>query len=93
MTSSTLIPSHLVPGPNLSMEEFCATYEIDEDIFQRLKEQKFKYTNAFKFVELADLQQMGFMLGEIAELRAAIAAWAQMPVKIQLPHVRVHAGL
>lgn len=78
--SRMLIPPPLVPGPTLSMDTFCTTYELDEDICNRFKEHKFRRTHAFKYTEVAELKEMGFMAGEIAELRAAIGAWAQVSV-------------
>ncbi|KAJ7500247.1 hypothetical protein B0H11DRAFT_803324 [Mycena galericulata] len=75
-----LIPPPLVPGPNLTIEEFCTKFNLDEDVCNRFKSQKFKRTDALQYVELAGLKEMGFMPGEIAELRVAIAVWAQRPV-------------
>ncbi|KAJ7690877.1 hypothetical protein B0H17DRAFT_1201448 [Mycena rosella] len=77
--STMLVPPPRVPGPELSIEDFCAFYSLDTDICDRFKQIKFKRTNAFKFVEVIELKEMGFMKGEIAELKVAIEEWAQIP--------------
>ncbi|KAJ7440538.1 hypothetical protein FB451DRAFT_1191569 [Mycena latifolia] len=81
IASTMLIPPPLLPGPNLTIDQFCADYNLDDDIRTRFKDQKFKHTDAFKYVELAELKAMEFKVGEIAELKVAIAAWAQRPVE------------
>ncbi|KAJ7862492.1 hypothetical protein B0H14DRAFT_3444675 [Mycena olivaceomarginata] len=51
-TSNMLIPPPRVPGPELSIEAFCLNYSLDPDICDKFKNQKFKHTTAFKFVEV-----------------------------------------
>ncbi|KAJ7131306.1 hypothetical protein C8R44DRAFT_871813 [Mycena epipterygia] len=36
-----LIPAPFVPGPNLSIEDFCAKHDLDDDICARFKSNKF----------------------------------------------------
>jgi hypothetical protein len=74
-----LIPAHLVPGPNLGIDDFHRTYDLDDDIRDRFKRQKFRFTDTFRYVELSDLNKMEFFPGEIAELKVTIAAWARQP--------------
>jgi hypothetical protein len=79
-------PPH-IPGPDLSIEDFCSLYDLDTDISEHFKQQKFKFTNTFKFkctktfkfIELSDLKEMGFFKGGIAELKVAIKVWSQVP--------------
>ncbi|KAF7342308.1 hypothetical protein MVEN_01819200 [Mycena venus] len=78
-SANMLIPHPRVAGPDLSLEDFCSIYHVDMDICNRFKEQRFKRTTAFKFVELGDLKDMGFLKGEIAELKVAIEEWSRMP--------------
>jgi hypothetical protein len=79
-TADMLIPHPRIPGPDLSIEDFCSLYDLDTDICDRFKEHKFKRSNAFKFVEVNELKEMGFLRGEIAELKVAIGVWSQLPV-------------
>ncbi|KAJ7763179.1 hypothetical protein DFH07DRAFT_956554 [Mycena maculata] len=78
-TTTMLIPHPFVPGPHLTIMEFCNKYQLDNDICVRFTDEKFKNTSAFKYVELAELKEMGFRKGEIAELKVAVEMWAQMP--------------
>ncbi|KAJ7883598.1 hypothetical protein B0H13DRAFT_2667118 [Mycena leptocephala] len=79
-TANMLIPHPRIPGPDLLIEDFCSLYDLDTDICDRFKEHKFKRSNAFKFVEVNELKEMGFLRGEIAELKVAIGVWSQLPV-------------
>jgi hypothetical protein len=74
-----LIPFPRLPGPDLSIGDFCALYKLDADICDRFKQQNFKRTTAFKFVEIPELKEMGFMMGEVAELKVAIEEWWCVP--------------
>lgn len=72
-----LIPFPRLPGPDLSIEDFCALHNLDADICDRFKQQRYKCTTSFKFVEIPELKEMGFMPGEVAELKVAIEEWSR----------------
>ncbi|KAJ7284778.1 hypothetical protein C8J57DRAFT_1497665 [Mycena rebaudengoi] len=76
-TVPMLIPHPLILGPNLSIAQFCEQYNLDDDIKERFLQNKFCFTDSFKYVELSELKTMEFMGGEIVELKAAIEKWAQ----------------
>ncbi|KAJ7877283.1 hypothetical protein B0H13DRAFT_1631817 [Mycena leptocephala] len=78
-SSNMLIPFPRLPGADLSIEDFCTFYNLDADICERFKQQRFKRTTAFKFVEVPELKEMGFMKGEVAELKVAIEEWSHAP--------------
>ncbi|KAJ7742536.1 hypothetical protein B0H16DRAFT_1890211 [Mycena metata] len=73
-----LIPAHLVPDKKLTIEEFCKTYELDDEIAARFRENKYKTTDAFVYVEVQELREVGFVAGEIAQLKAGIAEWCKV---------------
>jgi hypothetical protein len=73
------LPFPRLPGADLSIEEFCTTYNFDGNISERFKQHRFKRTTAFKFVEVPELKEMGFMKGEVAELKVAIEEWSCAP--------------
>ncbi|KAJ7769664.1 hypothetical protein DFH07DRAFT_938223 [Mycena maculata] len=77
--TAMLIPHPLVPGPKMSIEEFCKEYELDDDIRDHFRQHKFKSTSSFQYIELAELKGMDFLAGEVAELKVAIAGWAWQP--------------
>ncbi|KAF8210056.1 hypothetical protein K438DRAFT_1810766 [Mycena galopus ATCC 62051] len=78
-TSNMLIPPPRLPGLDVSIEDFCSLYDLDDDICRRFKEHKFKHTDSFQFVEVSELTEMGFLRGEIAELKVAIKRWSRLP--------------
>ncbi|KAJ7170629.1 hypothetical protein C8R43DRAFT_875556 [Mycena crocata] len=73
------IPPSLVPGLDLSIDDFCTTYNLGPDILNRFKEHKIERTDAFEYIELAELKIIKFAIGEIARLKVAIAAWGKAP--------------
>jgi hypothetical protein len=63
-----LIPYPRIPGEDLSIQDFCSLYDLDNDIWQRFNSHKYKRTISFKFIEVDELKEMGSLRGEIAEL-------------------------
>ncbi|KAJ7236981.1 hypothetical protein C8J57DRAFT_1087900, partial [Mycena rebaudengoi] len=76
-TVPMLTPHPLILGPNLSIAQFCEQYNLDDDIKERFLQNKFRFTDSFKYIELSELKTLEFMGGEITELKAAIEKWAQ----------------
>ncbi|KAJ7694972.1 hypothetical protein B0H14DRAFT_3530365 [Mycena olivaceomarginata] len=74
-TANMLIPYPHIPGADLSIQDFCSLYDLDNDICAKFQIHKYKRTNAFKFVEVDELKEMGFMKGEIAELKVAVGGY------------------
>ncbi|KAJ7724778.1 hypothetical protein B0H16DRAFT_1736524 [Mycena metata] len=71
-----LIPINFVTDPSLTIDNFCKDYNLDEEICARFKQNRFKTTDAFAFIGMAQLTTMEFMVGEIAELQVAIGKWS-----------------
>ncbi|KAF8153727.1 hypothetical protein K438DRAFT_2026635 [Mycena galopus ATCC 62051] len=77
-TEQMLIPSSRVPGDDLAISAFCEMYDLDTDIADRFTQNRYKRTMAFKFIEVSELKEMGFMNGEIAELKVAVDKWSHV---------------
>ncbi|KAF8179367.1 hypothetical protein K438DRAFT_2021682 [Mycena galopus ATCC 62051] len=77
-TEQMLIPSSRVPGDDLAISAFCEMYNLDTDIADRFTQNRYKRTMAFKFIEVSELKEMGFMNGEIAELKVAVDKWSHV---------------
>ena len=60
----------------MSISEFCDLYALGPDILERFASHMYKDARVLRFVSLADLKEMGFRLGEIAELRDAVELWS-----------------
>ncbi|KAJ7934466.1 hypothetical protein B0H13DRAFT_2305561 [Mycena leptocephala] len=72
------ITNMLIPYPeDLSIQDFCSLYSLDDDICDRFQTHKYKRTKSFKFIEVDELKEIGFLQGEIAELKVAVAQWSQ----------------
>ncbi|KAJ7704015.1 hypothetical protein B0H17DRAFT_1193940 [Mycena rosella] len=81
-TTPSLIPPQLAPGAKLSIEDFCRVYELDDEIKDLFKAQRFKSTDSFQYIVLDDLKVMGFSMGDVAELKVAVSKWASaLPVQ------------
>lgn len=74
--SSMLLPPPLEPGAKLTIVEFCTKYGLQDTISTKLTENGYVATHTFKFIEVEELKEMGFLRGEIAELKAAVETWA-----------------
>ncbi|KAJ7360773.1 hypothetical protein DFH08DRAFT_800216 [Mycena albidolilacea] len=71
-----LLPPTMNVGIAMSIDVFCATYDLDPSITDKLATNGYKKASAFRFIELKDLVSIQFLPGEIAELRQAVREWA-----------------
>jgi hypothetical protein len=74
---SLLLRSDLKPGERLTIVDFCSHYSLDSSICNRLVENGFSTSSALRRVAVSDLKDMGFKMGEVAELQEAVEMWAQ----------------
>ncbi|KAJ7041125.1 hypothetical protein C8F04DRAFT_1080295 [Mycena alexandri] len=57
---------------NMPLKEFCTTYKVNKDLFNRLVEAGFSTVAGLLKVTTADLRDEGFSIGHIAELQRAL---------------------
>ncbi|KZT24284.1 hypothetical protein NEOLEDRAFT_1179527 [Neolentinus lepideus HHB14362 ss-1] len=72
---SMLIPSGNTCGFQMTIKDFCTSYELGPAIQQKLLDNGFLKMHSFQYIALSDLKEMSFHHGEIAELHDAIAHW------------------
>jgi hypothetical protein len=72
----TLLQTNRKPGPDMTLEVFCATYELDDAIRDRFKENRYKHARMLRYLTTKDMEGMKFWAGEIAEVRDAIDRWS-----------------
>jgi hypothetical protein len=77
---SALLPSTRVPGQDIPIEDFCQQHQLDNNVLQKLKDNRYKNARTLRFVTIADLKEMGFLPGEIGELRDAVEKWSEKVV-------------
>jgi hypothetical protein len=75
--STNLIPENYTEGSKIDLTTFCEIYALADSIKQRLQENAITGSHAFAHLSSADLQAMGFKLGEVIDLKEAIKEWAQ----------------
>ena len=75
--SLKLLPSTRSLGQDIPIEEFCQQHQLDNEVLQKLQANRFKNARILHFVTIADLKEMGFLPGEIGELRDAVEKWSE----------------
>jgi hypothetical protein len=60
----------------MSIEEFCTTYEVPNGALDKLTSNGYSRAHMLRFVTIAELGQMAFLLGETVALRDAVDSWA-----------------
>ena len=68
--SHMLLPHDCIPGTRLSLTEFCALYDLTENVRTRLDENGYNGSHTSRFAELQDLKDAGLKAGEIAQMKA-----------------------
>jgi hypothetical protein len=76
-TSTGLLPPNYSEGSKMDLTTFCMIYTLADSIKQRLQNNAITGTHAFPHMSSTDLQDMGFKLGEVIDLKEAIKEWAQ----------------
>ena len=77
IASDMLIPADCLPGPELSLENFCKIYCLTDGVQNKLDENGYSGSHTFQYVEWKDLKSnAGLKAGEIAQLKHAISMWS-----------------
>jgi hypothetical protein len=72
----TLLQADRLPGPDMTITEFCAQNELGDGTLQKFNAHGYERARVLRFITLDDVTKMGLRLGEIAELRDAIERWS-----------------
>lgn len=75
--STSLIPTNYVEGSKIDFLTFCKIYTLAGSIKEHLQENTITGSHTFAYISTANLQAMGFKLGEVINLKEAIKEWAQ----------------
>jgi hypothetical protein len=71
-----LLQADHLPGPDMTIAEFCAQYELGDGTQQKFVAHGYERARVLRFITLGDVTKMELRLGEIAELRDAIERWS-----------------
>jgi hypothetical protein len=75
-TYSSLLPPSREPGIDMALSEFCTQYGLSDEILAKLTKNGYTRTRTLRFVQTDDLNTIGFMLGEVAEMKDVVEQWA-----------------
>jgi hypothetical protein len=73
---SFLLPASRLPGLDMSLADFCQIYQLGDPILQKFVKNGFVQSRMLRFVQIAELKEMEFLLGEIAALKDAVETWS-----------------
>jgi hypothetical protein len=81
LPSVTLLPSSCLPGVDMPLSEFCQQHHLGDSILRRLTDNGYMQSQMLRFIQIDELKEMHFLLGEIASLKDAVEAWS-VPSKL-----------
>ncbi|KAG1720126.1 uncharacterized protein EDB91DRAFT_1257148 [Suillus paluster] len=62
-------------GPRMNLADFCSAYELSQILQSKLSDHGFMSSHSLHYVTVDDLQKVGLLCGELAELKDAVARW------------------
>ncbi|KAG0708419.1 hypothetical protein DFH29DRAFT_479955 [Suillus ampliporus] len=62
-------------GPRMNLTDFCSAYELSQILQSKLSDHGFTSSHSLRYVTVDDLQKVGLLCGELAELKDAVARW------------------
>ena len=77
-TTGMLIPGDRVPGPDLSLSEFCLTHHLTDSVHNKLEENGYSGSHTFQYTQWEELREAGLKVGEIVQLKHAIMMWSTL---------------
>jgi hypothetical protein len=72
----SLLESSRSPGLDMPINDFCRLYDLGDAILQKFLNNGYAHSRMLRFVQLAELKEMNFMLGEIAAMKDAVKRWS-----------------
>jgi hypothetical protein len=75
-TLQPLILPHLQPGVKLDIDTFCLVHGLSNNILEKFRKHAYTGTQAFRYLDIQELKELGFKPGEIVDLKEAILEWA-----------------
>jgi len=71
-----LIPGDHVPGPDMSLAEFCLAHCLTEGVHNKLDEKGYSGSHTFQYAQWEELQEAGLKAGKVVQLKHAIMMWS-----------------
>jgi len=74
--SLSLLPAQCQPGIDTPIAEFCELYGLRDHILQKFLQHGYLQSRMLRFIQILELKEMDFRLGEIAALKDAVEMWS-----------------
>ncbi|KAI6021252.1 hypothetical protein EDC04DRAFT_2901316 [Pisolithus marmoratus] len=75
VTTNSLLPESAMPGPCLTLSEFCAAYSLSDNVCQKLDDNGYMGSNTISYICVSELKDMGFKHSEITAMKDAVRRW------------------
>jgi hypothetical protein len=75
-TSAMLVDSTRTLGVDCSVADFCQHWSLSDNLKAKLLENGYSHARMFRFIQISELKEMKFLLGEIACLKDAVEQWS-----------------
>ena len=69
-----------MPGNDANLVEFCDQYNLSSNILTKLQDNTYTDASQLQFVQIIDLKDMEFKLGEVASLWVSVERWSVLRV-------------
>jgi hypothetical protein len=74
--SLSLLDPSRTAGPDMPIATFCTRYELGDLILRKLIDNGYSHACMLRFVQITELTQMEFRLGDIAAMKDAVEQWS-----------------
>jgi hypothetical protein len=76
LPSLALLHSSRLPGIDIPLSQFFELYHLDDHILKKFIDNGYTRSRMLRFVQIEELKEMQFLLGEIAGLKDAVERWS-----------------
>ena len=70
------LESSRLPGPDMPISDFCHLYGLGNSVLEKFTSNGYAHSHMLRFVQLSELKEMNFLLGEVAVMKDAVKRWS-----------------
>jgi hypothetical protein len=60
----------------MPISDFCHLYSLGDSILKKFVDNGYAHSHMLRFIQLSELKEMKFLLGEIAAMKDAVERWS-----------------
>jgi hypothetical protein len=76
LPSLALLHPSRQPGINIPLLQFCELYHLGNQILKKFVDNGYMRSRMLRFIQIEELKEMHFLLGEIAGLKDVVERWS-----------------